>query len=73
MPKKIKILVPYILRDRGITLDEFRWGSMLSLNTARRWFNPIASMKIMQIDMYTLTNIAKFLQIDDISQLIQFE
>ena len=73
MPKKIIVLVPNILKERGITLDEFRWGAMLSLNTARRWYDPIKSREITRFDGLSLTNIAKFLQIDDISQLIQFE
>ena len=73
MTKQLIIKVPQIMKDRGITVEDLRWGARLALNTAKRWADPDEAQHIDRIETTTLVDIADFLGIDDIGELLVIE
>ena len=73
MTKQLIIKVPQIMKDRGITVEDLRWGARLALNTAKRWADPDEAQFIDRIEVTTLVDIADFLGIDDIGDLLVIE
>ena len=73
MTKQLIIKVPQIMKDRGITIEDLRWGARLALNTAKRWADPDEAQFIDRIEVTTLVDIADFLGIDDIGELLVIE
>jgi len=73
MTKQLIIKVPQIMKDRGITVEDLRWGARLALNTAKRWADPDEAQFIDRIEVTTLVDIADFLGIDDIGELLVIE
>lgn len=70
MTKRLIIKVPQIMKDRGISVEDLRWGARLALNTAKRWADPDEAQFIDRIEVTTLVDIADFLGIDDIGELL---
>jgi DNA-binding Xre family transcriptional regulator len=75
MAKQLKIKVPEILKEKGLDIEDLRWGARLSLNTAKRWANEDEAQQIEQLDKDTLVNIAEYLnvKIDDLLEIVDEE
>ena len=63
MAKQLINKVPEIVKARSISIEDLRWGAKLSLNTAKRWADYDEAQLIDRIDIDTLVNIAKFLNV----------
>ena len=70
MTKRLKIKVPKIMAERGLSFLDLHYGAKIARATAYRW--TIAADNIEGIDINTLEKIAEFLQVD-ISEMIGFE
>ena len=75
MAKQLIIKVPEILKDKGLDVEDLRWGARLSLNTAKRWADPEEVSQIEQIDKDTLVNVATYLDvnIEDLLEIVDDE
>ena len=73
MAMKIRIKVPDIMKERGLDVNELMWGAKLSLNTAKRWADPVDAKEITRADFDVIEGIRSFLQVDSIGDLLDFE
>jgi DNA-binding Xre family transcriptional regulator len=75
MAKQLIVKVPEILKDKGLTVEDLRWGARMSLNTAKRWADYDEAQAIEQLDKETLVSIADFLNagIDDLLEIVDDE
>ena len=71
MAKQLIIKVPELLKNKGMTVEDLRWGARMALNTAKRWADPAEAEHIEQLDRDTLVSIAEFLdaEIGDLLEL----
>jgi hypothetical protein len=70
---KVKNKVPQIAKDQGISAEDLRWGAKLALNTAKRWVDPVEAQEIDRIDLTTLTNIASYLKVENICDMLELQ
>jgi DNA-binding Xre family transcriptional regulator len=71
MAKQLIVKVPEILKAKGLTVEDLRWGARMALNTAKRWADYDEAQAIEQLDKETLVSIAEYLDAD-IDDLLQF-
>ena len=64
MQKQLINKVPIILKNKGISVDDFRWGARISLNTAKRWADYDSAQLLYRIDIPIIINIANYLNVD---------
>ena len=69
--KTVRIKVPEILKARGLNAYDLMYGSRINLNTAKRWADTELAKGITRIDLIILVNIANYLEVDDIADLLE--
>ena len=75
MSKQLIIKVPELLKEKGLDVEDLRWGARMSLNTAKRWADTEEVKQIEQLDKETLVNIAVYLNanIGDLLEIVDKE
>ncbi|MDY6867013.1 MAG: hypothetical protein SVT56_03790 [Chloroflexota bacterium] len=71
MSKEFIVKVPDLLKSKGMSIEELRWGAKLSLNTAKKWADYDQAQTIDRIDVPTLINIAEFFDTNKIEDLLE--
>ncbi len=73
MAKRFINKVPEIIKERGVSVEDLRWGAKMALNTAKRWADPDEAQGIDRIDVDTLVGIASYLgvTIGDMFEIVE--
>lgn len=70
--KAVRIKVPEVMKARELDAYDLMYGSRINLNTAKRWSDPELAREITRIDVEILVNIANYLEVDNIADLLEF-